>query len=60
MTTVVVTHELNSIYAIGKNCIMLDRDEKTIIARGHPAELRDHSEDPRVRAFFHRIAKETV
>lgn len=58
VTTVVVTHELNSIYAIGKRCIMLDREAKTIIARGDPRELRDHSEDPRVRAFFHRKARE--
>lgn len=54
VTTVVVTHELASIFAIGTNCIMLDRDSKGIIARGDPRALRDGSTDPRVRAFFHR------
>jgi hypothetical protein len=33
---------------------MLDRDARGIIARGHPATLRDRSDDPRVRAFFNR------
>ncbi len=54
MTTVIVTHELQSIFAIADACIMLDRGARGIIARGHPAELRDRSDDPRVRAFFNR------
>jgi phospholipid/cholesterol/gamma-HCH transport system ATP-binding protein len=55
MTTVIVTHELQSIFAVADACIMLDRGARGIIARGHPAELRDHSDDPRVRAFFNRL-----
>lgn len=54
MTMVIVTHDLDSIFKIGKRCIMLDRETKSIIARGDPRELRDKSDDPRVRAFFNR------
>ncbi len=54
MTTVIVTHELQSIFAVADACIMLDRGARGIIARGHPATLRDHSDDARVRAFFNR------
>jgi phospholipid/cholesterol/gamma-HCH transport system ATP-binding protein len=53
-TLVVVTHELPSIFAIAERCIMLDRDAKGPIALGTPADLRDHSRDPRVVAFFNR------
>jgi len=37
MTTVIVTHELRSIFAIVKHCIMLDGRARGIIARGEPA-----------------------
>ncbi len=57
MTTVIVTHELQSIFAVADACIMLDRGARGIIARGHPATLRDHSDDPRVRAFFNRLPR---
>ena len=56
ITFVVVTHELQSIYAIADRCVMLDAWRKTIIAEGAPADLRDHSEDPYVRQFFLRQA----
>src|SRR5207247_11105887 len=52
MTTVVVTHELRSIFTIARHCIMLHGRTRRIIARGEPAALRDGSDDPRVRAFF--------
>jgi phospholipid/cholesterol/gamma-HCH transport system ATP-binding protein len=54
LTVVLVTHELESIFKIGKRCIMLDKDEKRVIAAGNPHELRDSCPDPRVRAFFNR------
>ena len=54
MTVVMVTHDLDSTFKVGKRCIMLDRQSKSIIARGDPRELRDHSDDPRVRSFFNR------
>jgi phospholipid/cholesterol/gamma-HCH transport system ATP-binding protein len=57
ITFVVVTHELQSIYAIADRCIMLDAERKTIIAEGKPADLRDHSKDPYVRQFFLRQAE---
>ena len=56
VTIVIVSHELQSIFAIGRHCIMLDKDAGGIIARGNPIELRDHSTDPRVIAFFKRQA----
>lgn len=55
LTVVIVTHELASIYAIVKNCIMLDQESASIIARGTPEELRDSSTDPRVLRFFNRL-----
>lgn len=56
LTVVMVTHELPSIFKVATSCIMLDKDSRSIIARGDPRELRDHSRDPRVRGFFNRIA----
>jgi phospholipid/cholesterol/gamma-HCH transport system ATP-binding protein len=57
ITFVVVTHELQSIYAIADRCVMLDARTRTLIAQGKPADLRDHSEDPYVRQFFLRQAE---
>jgi phospholipid/cholesterol/gamma-HCH transport system ATP-binding protein len=53
-TFVVVTHELTSIFTIADRGIMLDPRSRSIIAEGKPADLRDHSSDPRVRQFFNR------
>jgi len=53
-TFVVVTHELQSIFAIADRAIMLDPVSRSIIARGKPAELREHATDARVRQFFNR------
>jgi phospholipid/cholesterol/gamma-HCH transport system ATP-binding protein len=53
-TIVIVTHDLDSIFKVGKRCIMLDREQQGIIAKGDPRRLRDESDDPRVRSFFHR------
>ena len=55
LTFVVVTHDLESIFKISKRCIMLDRESKSIIARGDPRVLRDTSTDSRVHSFFNRI-----
>jgi len=57
VTLVVVTHELHSIFAIGKTCILLDSGAQAIIARGDPRTLRDAEGDPRVRRFFHRVTR---
>jgi phospholipid/cholesterol/gamma-HCH transport system ATP-binding protein len=53
-TFVVVTHELQSIFAIADRSIMLDPVSRSLIADGKPADLRDHSADSRVRQFFNR------
>jgi len=57
VTTVLVTHELESIYKIATRCIMLEKEAKGIIARGNPRELRDTSTDPAVSAFFNRTVR---
>jgi phospholipid/cholesterol/gamma-HCH transport system ATP-binding protein len=57
VTFVVVTHELQSIFAIASRVIMLDRETKGILATGHPATLRDHPPHERVRHFFRREAE---
>jgi phospholipid/cholesterol/gamma-HCH transport system ATP-binding protein len=53
-TVVVVTHELDSIFAIGDNAAFLDATTRTMRALGDPRELRDHSPDEDVRAFLTR------
>lgn len=55
LTVVLVTHELESIFKIASRCAFLDKDTRSIIARGDPRQLRDESTDPRVRAFFNRM-----
>jgi phospholipid/cholesterol/gamma-HCH transport system ATP-binding protein len=57
ITFVIVTHELQSIYAIADRVIMLDKRRKGIIAEGDPKRLRDESQDPWVRQFFRREAE---
>jgi phospholipid/cholesterol/gamma-HCH transport system ATP-binding protein len=54
VTFVVVTHELQSIFAIADRAIMLDPLSRAIIADAKPATLRDHSRDARVHQFFNR------
>jgi phospholipid/cholesterol/gamma-HCH transport system ATP-binding protein len=56
ITSVIVTHELPSIFAVADRVIMLDKKAKTVIAAGAPEELRDHSDIPAVRQFFNRQA----
>ena len=57
LTVVMVTHELASIFQVGKSCILLDPDSRSIIARGHPRALAQSSRDPRVQQFFGRQAR---
>lgn len=54
VTMIVVTHELDSIYAIADNSIFLDHGQKTIIARGHPKTLLDECRNEQVQAFLRR------
>lgn len=53
-TVVIVSHELDSIFTVGSNSILLDPDEQTVIGTGPPRQLRDESTDPRIRAFLTR------
>ncbi len=54
-TMVIVTHELESIFAVAHRVIMLDKNTRGIIAEGDPKYLRDHSENRFVRQFFNRL-----
>ena len=53
-TIVVVTHELPSIFAIGKNSIFLDKEIKTISAMGNPKELLKNPPNKNVYEFLTR------
>ena len=55
ITFVIVSHELSSIFTIADRVIMLDKQTKGIVATGNPHELRDHSDNLRVRQFFSRL-----
>lgn len=53
-TFVVVTHELQSIFAIADNSVFLDTHTRTMRAQGNPRELLKTSTDPYVREFLTR------
>ncbi|HEY3353716.1 MAG TPA: ATP-binding cassette domain-containing protein [Polyangia bacterium] len=58
LTVVLVTHELDSIFKIAARCILLDRETKSIIARGDPRALRDGGGPPAVHQFFNRTTED--
>lgn len=53
-TIVVVTHDLDSIFAIGSNSVFLDAETHTMIAGGPPKKLLAESKDPSVVRFLTR------
>ena len=53
-TIIVVTHELASIFAIGKNSIFLDKTVQTISAKGNPKELLKNPPNEQVYEFLTR------
>jgi len=53
-TVIMVTHELDSIFAIANHAVYLDNVSKTLLDAGPPAYLRDHSDHAVVREFFSR------
>jgi len=59
-TIVVVTHELNSIFAIGGNSIFLDGATKSILGRGNPKELLKNPPNEQVYKFLTRGGKENA
>ena len=53
-TIIIVTHELESIFAVANRVIMLDKRSKGIIAEGNPLHLKENSQNRYVRQFFNR------
>lgn len=53
-TIVVISHDLESIFAIADTSIFLDPEEKTIIASGNPEWLLHNSKNEKVRIFLTR------
>ncbi len=53
-TFVVVTHELDSIFAIADKAVFLDAESKTQIALGAPEDLRRNHDSEQVRSFLNR------
>jgi phospholipid/cholesterol/gamma-HCH transport system ATP-binding protein len=54
-TMVIITHELESIFAVASRVIMLHKSTRGIIADGDPKYLRDQSRNPFVKQFFNRL-----
>ena len=57
ITFVIVTHELQSIFAIADEVLMLDAISKKVIASGNPKDLKESSNDIWVSQFFNRSAE---
>src|SRR5580765_5347306 len=53
-TFVVVSHELQSIFTIADDSVLLDAATRTMRAQGNPRQLLQHSADPAVREFLTR------
>jgi phospholipid/cholesterol/gamma-HCH transport system ATP-binding protein len=53
-TIVVVSHDLASVFRIADDSVLLDAEDRSIIAEGRPADLLAHSQDPRVVRFLSR------
>ncbi len=53
-TIVVVSHELDSIFATADRIVMLDRSVRTMVALGNPRDLMHNSPNPWVRNFLSR------
>jgi len=53
-TVVVITHDLASIFAIGRKSIFIDPDTKTILSFGNPKDLLVYTKDPKVKRFLTR------
>jgi len=56
ITFVMVTHELESIFAVADRVILLDKRTRSIGVEGPPRKLRDECDDPWVQGFFRRKA----
>ena len=56
-TIVVVTHELESIFAIGSNSVFLDASKRTMTATGSQKKMPAETKDPTLRLFLTRNEK---
>jgi phospholipid/cholesterol/gamma-HCH transport system ATP-binding protein len=54
ITVLMVTHDLATTFAVAHRCMLIDGDERGILAAGVPEELRRSHPNPKVRAFFER------
>jgi len=50
---VMVTHELDSLFAVADRALFLDARQRTMTALDNPHQLREHGPDE-VRAFLRR------
>ncbi len=53
-TMVIVSHQVELVLRVADRIVMLDREERGIIAAGSPEELRLSAKDPRIRRFLFR------
>jgi phospholipid/cholesterol/gamma-HCH transport system ATP-binding protein len=51
-TVVLASSDVTTLTGLADDMIFLDSEQKTMTARGNPASLRDHAEDPKVRTFL--------
>jgi phospholipid/cholesterol/gamma-HCH transport system ATP-binding protein len=51
-TVVLASNDHETLFSLADEAIFLDSETNTMTARGNPAYLRDHSTDPKVRAFL--------
>ena len=58
-TIVMVTHELDSIFAVADQAIFLDNVSRTVTVAGNPRELLRDTNDTAVRAFLTRGGQRT-
>ncbi len=58
LTVVLVTHDLQSVFTVAARCILLDRESRSIVARGDPKVLRDAAGPPAVTQFFARTVEQ--
>lgn len=56
ITVVLVTHELESLYRIADRMLFLDGDLHRPVALGVPAQLAEHADSDKVRAFLARYS----
>jgi phospholipid/cholesterol/gamma-HCH transport system ATP-binding protein len=54
VTIVVVTHDLDSVFAIADRIIILNEESKSIVAEGKPEEIKKNTKNRWVKAFLNR------